>query len=111
MAKGWHGESRRHSRAAKKGWRRRKASVRLIRVNNGEYVQAVSYRGGKVKVLKSFGKNNLENRLRAHQFVADYNTLLRLSKESNPPETEALCVFGQSLGVDTVRNMLRQGGD
>lgn len=82
-----------------------------MRVNGKEYLQVVEYKSiqGKEKViiLKSFGENNLMNRLQAIQFKASFQALKAFKTDANVQGAEdlqtvvnlALVAFGAILGI------------
>jgi len=98
------------------------ASVRVTKVGGAEYLQVVEYdySGGqaKTKVLNSFGRNTLENRLRAEQYAAEYDRLkgfagefAKTQPQNNPPNdlvNTALAVFGIVLGAAVVIAVLNE---
>jgi len=88
-------------------------SIRKIKVGKNEYLQVVEYTKGKAKVLKSFGKDSLETRGKAIQFVENYNALVKFVKEGikekkkrEEIEKVALVVFGSILGGALVGKIL-----
>jgi len=94
------------------------ASVRTINVGGRSYLQVVEYVnvGGKrsVKSLKSFGPNNLQNRLQAEQFASNYNTLRSIAqREAQQPNVNienllkgALVIFGIILGAKIISDII-----
>lgn len=94
------------------------ASVRVINVGGRSYLQAVEYinEGGRrsLKILKSFGQDNLQNRLQAEQFVSNYNTLRSIvQREAQQPNTNidnllkgALVIFGIILGAKIISDII-----
>jgi len=94
------------------------ASVRTINVGGRSYLQVVEYVnvGGKrsVKILKSFGPNNLQNRLQAEQFASNYNTLRSIAqREVQQPNVNienllkgALVIFGIILGAKIISDII-----
>jgi len=94
------------------------ASVRTINVGGRSYLQAVEYVnvGGKrsVKILKSFGPDNLQNRLQAEQFASNYNTLRSIAqREAQQPNVNienllkgALVIFGIILGAKIISDII-----
>lgn len=96
------------------------ASVRVVKVGGVDYLQVVEYvrlPNGKYKVdvIKSFGKDNLENRMKAEQFAAEYDRLKNLAKgyASAPKKDQdflqtALAVFGIVLGAAVVIAILKE---
>lgn len=96
------------------------ASTRTITVGGIPYLQVVDYkktREGKAKidVIKSFGKESIENRMRADQFTASYNKLKEIAErgkgEENPRSLlgPALAIFGIVLGTAIVVTVLGVG--
>ena len=98
------------------------ASVRSVKVGNTSYLQVVEYihrQDGKIviDVIKSFGRDSLENRLRAEQFAAEYDRLKHLahryaSTSTRPPAADflqaAIAIFGFILGAAIVVEILKQ---
>jgi hypothetical protein len=92
------------------------ARVRVVGVNGTKYLQAVETQpGGSLSVLQSFGDaDNLENWLRANQFVNSYNSLRDLSQSQSRPQVgnnqdffrAALAIFGVVLGAAIVASLL-----
>ncbi|NWG09996.1 MAG: hypothetical protein HXX80_06825 [Nitrososphaerales archaeon] len=95
--------------------------MRVIKVGGVDYLQIVEYirqPDGKYKVgvIKSFGKDSLENRMKAERFAAEYDRLKNLAKEyaSAPKKDQrdflqvALAVFGIILGVAVVMAILKE---
>lgn len=94
------------------------ASVRAINVGERSYLQVVEYCdiGGKrsVKILGSFGPNNLQNRLQAEQFASSYNTLKSIAqREAQQPNLNienllkgALVIFGIILGAKIISDII-----
>jgi len=94
------------------------ASVRTINVSGKRYLQAVEYVtvGGKrkTKILKSFGPDNLANRLKAEQFASTYNTFKsvaqREAKQANVNSNDllkgALVIFGIILGAKIIAEII-----
>jgi hypothetical protein len=94
------------------------ASVRTINVAGRSYLQVVEYVnvGGKrsVKILKSFGLNDLQNRLQAEQFASNYNTLRSIAqREAEQPNVNienllkgALVIFGIILGAKIISDII-----
>ena len=90
-------------------------SIRKIKVGKKEYLQVVEYTKGKAKVLKSFGKDSLETRGKAIQFVENNYALIKFVKEGikNKEKKEniekiALTVFGSILGGALVMKLLEK---
>ena len=90
-------------------------TVRMVSVSGKDYLQVVQYikktqKGYKIKVVKSFGLNGLENRLKAEQFACAYDELqilynrYVLSGEYNEKEfiTSSLVLFGHILGSEHI---------
>ncbi|MEM2129185.1 MAG: hypothetical protein QXZ70_01160 [Candidatus Bathyarchaeia archaeon] len=96
------------------------ASVRTINVSGRSYLQVVEYVNvdGKrsVKILRSFGPNNLQNRLQAEQFASNYNSLrLIVQKEAQQPNVNienllkgALVIFGIILGAKIISDIIHE---
>jgi hypothetical protein len=92
------------------------ASVRITNVGGRTYLQVVEYIniGGKrsVRVLRSFGPDNLENRLQAEQFASSYNTLRTIAqKEVQQGNTAdflkaAFVIFGIILGAAIISEII-----
>ncbi len=94
------------------------ASVRTINVNGRNYLQVVEYinENGKrrLKILESFGVDNLQNRLKAEQFASNYNTLKSIAqKEAQQPNANienllkgALVIFGIILGAEIISGII-----
>jgi len=94
------------------------ASVRTINVGGKRYLQAVEYVtvGGKrkTKILKSFGPDNLANRLTAEKFVSSYNTFRsfaqRESQKANANLEDlvkvGLVIFGLILGAKLISDII-----
>ena len=94
------------------------ASVRTITVGGRNYLQVVKYDkvGGKrrIKILKSFGPDNLQNRLKAEQFASNYNTFRSVAqREAQQPNvnfpnllTGALVIFGIILGAKIIHEII-----
>jgi hypothetical protein len=94
------------------------ASVRIINVGGRSYLQVVEYVnvGGRrsIKVLKSFGTDNLQNRLQAEQFASNYNTLRSIAqREVQQPDVNienllkgALVIFGIILGAKIISDII-----
>jgi len=94
------------------------ASVRTITVGGRNYLQVVEYVkvGGKrrIKILKSFGLDNLQNRLKAEQFASNYDTFRSVAqKEIQKPNvtvqdflTGALVIFGIILGAKIISDII-----
>jgi hypothetical protein len=96
------------------------ASVRATTVSERAYLQAVEYVNvdgkRKIQVLKSFGLDNLQNRLQAEQFVSNYNTFRSIAqREAQQPNvnlsdllTGALVVFGIILGAKIISDIINE---
>lgn len=94
------------------------ASVRIINVGGRSYLQVVEYVnvGGRrsIKILKSFGTDNLQNRLQAEQFASNYNTLRSIAqREVQQPDVNienllkgALVIFGIILGAKIISDII-----
>lgn len=62
------------------------ASIRVINVNNKEYIQVITYEPGvyghsRVKILKAFGSNTTANMIEAKIFKANYDILESLKSD------------------------------
>lgn len=98
------------------------ASVRVVNVGGVEYLQVAEYRRvdgqPRVEIVKSFGRESIENRLRAEQFAAEYDRLRRLAlehaRQGNAQATRdsfqnsALATFGLILGAAIVIGLLNE---
>jgi len=84
--------------------------TRSVKVGGKHYLQVVEYKkthDGKTKteVLKSFGENSLENKMKAEQFSASYDQLKELTiqhREQNNSDdirSAGLAIFGIILGA------------
>jgi len=93
------------------------ASTRTITVNGIPYLQVVDYKktnDGKTKidVVKSFGRESIENRMKAEQFTASYDKLKEIAERHNDQNNStdllgpALAIFGIILGVAVVGAVL-----
>jgi hypothetical protein len=94
------------------------ASVRTINVGGRNYLQAVEYvnlgERRSIRVLKSFGPDNLQNRLQAEQFVSNYNTFRSIAqREVQQPNVDiqnllkaALVIFGIILGAAIISEII-----
>jgi hypothetical protein len=92
------------------------ASVRTINVGGRTYLQVVEYVNinGKrsIKVLKSFGQDNLQNRLQAEQFASSYNTFRTVAqKEIQQGNIQdflkaAFVIFGIILGAAIISEII-----
>jgi hypothetical protein len=92
------------------------ASVRIINVGGRTYLQVVEYIniGGRrsIRVLRSFGPDNLENRLQAEQFASSYNTLRTIAqREVQRGNTAdflkaAFVIFGIILGAAIISEII-----
>ena len=93
------------------------ASVRTVKVADNNYLQVVRYyrKDGKskTKVIKSFGRDVLENRLKAQQFATNYNSLADMAKKELERKetignlmTFALVLFGAILGAAIIKEIL-----
>jgi len=89
------------------------ASTRTVKVGGKHYLQVVEYKKThdgrtKTEVLKSFGENSLESKMRAEQFSASYDQLRELSiqhREQNSSDdilSAGLAIFGIILGAAIV---------
>jgi hypothetical protein len=96
------------------------ASVRTINVGGRSYLQVVEYvnEGGKrsIKILQSFGLDNLQNRLKAEQFACNYNTLKSIARrEAQQPNVNienllkgAFVIFGIILGAKIISDIIEE---
>ena len=94
------------------------ASVRTVNVGGRSYLQVVEYVnvGGKrrTRILKSFGPNNLENRLKAEQFASNYNTFRSIAQREVQQANVnidnllkgALVIFGIILGAKIISDII-----
>lgn len=99
------------------------ASVRTITVGGRNYLQVVEYVkvGGRrrIKILKSFGPDNLENRLRAERFASNYETFRSVAqREARQPNVNfdnllkgALVIFGIILGAKIISDFINALGE
>ena len=96
-------------------------STRTIKVAGKQYLQVVKYNkisNGKtrVKVVKTFGENSLENRMRAEQFSISHNQLKELAIQNREQHnTEdivraGLTIFGIILGAAVVGAVIDEFG-
>ena len=97
------------------------ASLRVTKVRDEEYLQVVEYytedNKHKLRVLKSFGKNILANRLKALQFESSYNLLKAFKDQVAPQNADdlttifntALAIFGTILGAAIIADLLGKG--
>lgn len=95
-------------------------SVRTVTISGQDYLQAVRYvkpdGKPKVEVIKSFGKDTLENRMKAEQFVSSYDKLTEFLKQTkNQGNTgrdtlfeTALAIFGIILGAAIISAIVRE---
>lgn len=94
------------------------ASVRTTNVGGKRYLQVVEYVtvGGKskIKILKSFGPDNLANRLEAERFASNYDTF-RLVAQREVQQANiklddlvkgALVIFGLILGAKIICDII-----
>lgn len=92
------------------------ASVRVVTVNGRNYLQVVEYVnvGGKstIRILRSFGPDNLQNRIQAQQFASSYNTFKEIAqkevKQGNVADflKAALVIFGIILGAALISEII-----
>lgn len=94
------------------------ARVRTTKVGERDYLQVVRYSNesgkSRLNVIKSFGRDNLEHRLKANQFASSYNSLYdqaqtELQNQAVNVETllkGALVVFGIFLGAKVISEIL-----
>jgi len=89
------------------------ASTRTVTVGGTSYLQVVEYKKtndgkAKIDVVKSFGRDSLENRMKAEQFSASYDKLKELTiqqREQNSTDdilAAGLTIFGIILGAAVV---------
>ncbi len=95
------------------------ASARTIMVNGIAYLQVVEYKktsDGKIKmdVIKSFGRDSLENRMKAEQFAASYDRLKEVAEQQKEKSGSgdllkpALAIFGIILGAVVVGAIIKE---
>jgi len=95
------------------------AATRTVKVGGKHYLQVVEYKkiqDGKTKVdvLKSFGENSLENKMRAEQFSVSHNQLKELAiqhreqNDSGDILSAGLAIFGIILGVAVVGAVINE---
>jgi len=88
-------------------------ATREVKVGGKHYLQVVEYKKThdgrtKTEVLKSFGENSLENKMRAEQFSASYDRLKELTIQQREQNSSAdilsagLTIFGIILGAAVV---------
>jgi len=93
------------------------ASTRTITVGGVPYLQVVDYKktkDGKTKidVVKSFGRESIENRMKAEQFTASYDKLKEIAEQQKDQNNTtdllgpALAIFGIILGAAVVAAVL-----
>lgn len=93
------------------------ASVRTINVGGKRYLQVVEYVtvGGKrkTKILKSFGPDNLANRLKAEQFANSYDTFKSVAQREAQQDANlndlvkaGLVIFGLILGAKLISEII-----
>lgn len=100
------------------------ASTRIITVSGIPYLQVVDYKKTKdgkpkIDVVKSFGRDSLENRMKAEQFSASYDKLKEIAEQEKEQNNSkdllgpALAIFGIILGAAVVVAVLggRLGDD
>ena len=96
-------------------------STRTVKVGGKQYLQVVKYKKiqdgkTKVKVIKTFGENSLENRMRAEQFTTSHNQLKELAIQNREQHnTEdivraGLTIFGIILGAAVVGAVIDEFG-
>lgn len=96
-------------------------SVRTTNIGGIPYLQVVEYvksPDGKTKidVVKSFGRDGMENRMKAEQFAASYDKLKEVAQnrkdekkgDSDDFGNTALAVFGVILGAAIVGAVLHE---
>ena len=95
------------------------ASVRTVTVSGKSYLQVVRYirENGKykTKIIKSCGRDNLENRLKAQQFASTYNSLADIAKKEFERNIDfenllrgALVIFGLILGAAIITELINE---
>lgn len=97
------------------------ASVRTTTIGGIPYLQVVEYvksSDGKAKidVIKSFGRDSMENRMMAERFAGSYNTLKEFAEDMKNEKKGssddfvkiALAVFGVILGAAVVGAVLHE---
>lgn len=96
-----------------------RASVRTVKVNGQPYLQVVRYfrENGKykTKIIKSFGRDDLENRLKAQQFASTYNSFADIAKKEYEKKVGfekllkgALVIFGIILGAAIITEIINE---
>lgn len=94
-------------------------STRTVKVGGKQYLQVVEYKkiqNGKTKidVVKSFGENSLENKMRAEQFSSSHNQLKELAIQhreqhnSGDIVSAGLAIFGIILGAAVVGAVINE---
>lgn len=92
-------------------------STRRVTVSGIPYLQVVDYKKTiegkpKIDVVKSFGRDTLENRMKAEQFAASYDKLKEMAREhasennQNDFASTALAAFGIILGAAIIGAVL-----
>jgi len=93
--------------------------TRAVKVAGKQYLQVVEYKKiqdgkTKVKVVKTFGENTLENKMRAEQFSLSHNQLKELAikhkKQNDSDEilSASLAIFGSILGLAIVVGVINE---
>ena len=94
------------------------ASVRTITVGGRRYLQVVEYASvsgrRRTRVLRSFGPDTLENRLKAEQFASNYNAFRSIAqREAQQPNVDignllkaGLVIFGIILGAKIISDII-----
>ncbi len=93
--------------------------TRAVKVAGKQYLQVVEYKKiqngkTKVKVVKTFGENTLENKMRAEQFSLSHNQLKELAiqhREQNGSGdilSAGLAIFGIILGATIVAGVINE---
>ena len=97
-------------------------SVRTVSIGGVPYLQVVSYvkqQDGRTKidVVRSFGRETMENRMKAEQFANSYNTLKdlasqfknqRRNNDDNDLLSSALAIFGVILGAGIIAGIIHE---
>ena len=95
------------------------ASTRTVVVGGTPYLQVVEYKKtkdgkAKIDVVKSFGRDTLENRMKAEQFSASYDKLKEMAVQQGSQNSSSemisagLAIFGIILGAAIVVGVLKE---
>ncbi|KXB08678.1 hypothetical protein AKJ59_00650 [candidate division MSBL1 archaeon SCGC-AAA385M02] len=82
-------------------------------MDDKEYLQVVRYikleDRYKTKVVRSFGRNNLENRFKAEKYASNYNLLEKLLKKYGLNEDSRILAFSYFgfLGINQIKNIFQ----